>query len=367
MSRLQTRLLKHETLLVTGGAGFVGSNLAIYFKKRYPALNVLALDNLKRRGSELNVSRLKEAEIKFIHGDIRNREDLELDEKIDVLIDCSAEPSVLAGYGKCPMNLINTNLTGTINCLELTRKSRADIIFLSTSRVYPYDAINSLLTKETETRFEWVERQNKPGWSKNGINVDFSLIGAKSMYGATKLCSEIILQEYIEMYNIRGIINRCGVIAGPWQFGKVDQGVFTLWMLSHYFKRSLKYIGYGGKGKQVRDVLHVEDLFELIDIQLKSLQETSGKVYNVGGGVFNNLSLAETTNLCVEITGNRIQISSNPKNRPADINIYISDNSRVSSEFGWKPKLSNKKILEDVYKWIRNNEDDIFKCLVSQR
>ena len=190
---------------------------------------------------------LKDNNVEFIHGDIRNPEDLEFKCKIDILLECSAEPSVLAGYGESPAYLINTNLVGTINCLELARKNNSDVIFLSTSRVYPYDAVNSIKTIETDTRFEWAEKQGRDiqGWSNDGIGVDFLLIGPKSMYGATKLCSEIILQEYIAMYGIRGIINRCGVIAGPWQFGKVDQGVFTLWMLSHYFKRPLKYIGFG--------------------------------------------------------------------------------------------------------------------------
>ena len=143
-------------------------------------------------------------------------------------------------------------MVGTINCLELARKNKADVVFFSTSRVYPYDAINSIKTIETETRFEWSNNQDRDilGWSKNGIDVNFALNGPKSMYGATKLCSEIILQEYIRMYEIRCVINRCGVIAGPWQFGKVDQGVFTLWMLAHYFKKPLKYIGFGGKGSK---------------------------------------------------------------------------------------------------------------------
>ena len=128
------------------------------------------------------------------------------------------------------------------------------------------------------------------------------------MYGATKLCSEIIMQEYIKMYGIRGLINRCGVIAGPWQFGKIDQGIFTLWMLAHYFKRPLKYIGFGGNGKQVRNVLHINDLFDIIVKQLSSINKVSGEIYNVGGGTFANLSLAETTVLCEKITGNKIQI-----------------------------------------------------------
>ena len=247
--------LPYKKILITGGSGFVGSNLAVSSKLKYPKVKVIALDNLCRRGSELNIIRLKKNDIEFIHGDIRSPEDLELKEKIDLIIECSAEPSVLSGYGGSPGYVIDTNLTGSINCFELARKNKADIVFLSTSRVYPYGGINNLKVVEDDTRFKWQNEQdeNIKGWSEEGIDVNFPLEGPRSMYGATKLCSEIILKEYISMYGLRGVVNRCGVIAGPWQFGKVSQGVFTLWMLAHFFKKPLKYIGFGGCGKQVRD------------------------------------------------------------------------------------------------------------------
>lgn len=365
MKQVQAKQLKYDTMLVTGGAGFIGSNMAISFKRKYPSLRIFALDNLKRRGSELNIGRLRENGIEFIHGDIRNPEDLRLNTKIDVLFECSAEPSVLAGYGGSPEYSINTNLVGTINCLELARSNNSDMIFFSTSRVYSYDALNSIKVAETEMRHRWSKAQERDiqGWSENGIDVGFTLNGPKSMYGATKLCSEIILQEYISMYGIKGIINRCGVIGGQWQFGKIDQGVFTLWMLAHYFKKELKYIGFGGKGKQVRDLLHVDDLVDLVDLQLASIDKANGKVYNVGGGVFANLSLCETTDLCREITGNEIKMGSEAANRSADVIIYISDNSRVSKDFFWKPTRTTKKVLEDIYYWIKKNEKDILRTL----
>lgn len=341
----------YKTVLITGGAGFVGSNLGVALKKKYPQLRVIAADNLQRRGSELNVKRFGSLGIDFVRCDIRDPKDLKFKDKIDFLIECSAEPSVLSGYGGSPKDLIDTNLVGTVNCLELARTDKADVIFLSSSRVYPYEAINSLERNEEDTRLAWSKKQ--------AIGVDFPLEGFRSMYGATKLCSERILTEYINMYGLKAVINRCGVIAGPWQFGKVDQGVFTLWMLAHYFKRELKYIGYGGKGKQVRDLLHIDDLFELVDLQFCDIDKANNKTYNVGGGKDISLSLLETTAICQKLTGNKINIQSELKTRPADLAIYITDNSKVTAELGWKPRLKPEQILEDIYRWIKDNDKDL--------
>jgi CDP-paratose 2-epimerase len=347
--------MKYNNVLITGGAGFIGSNLAISLKRKYPKLKVYVLDNLKRRGSELNLSRLKENGIKFIHADIRNAEDLTLGFDVDLILECSAEPSVIAGFDN-PLYTINTNLVGTLNCLEFCRKHKADIIFLSTSRVFSYGAINNIKKIEKPTRFEWLSNQDILGWSPDGISEDFTTQGPKTLYGTTKLASELLLEEYIANYGIKGVINRCGVIAGPWQFGKVDQGIFTYWMLAHYTKKPIKYIGFGGKGKQVRDLLHVDDLFSLIDIQIHKLSKISGSVYNVGGGRQVSLSLLEATQFCQEITGNKIKIGADLKMRLGDICIYLSDTSKVEKELGWRPRKGAQVILKDIYNWMRKIE-----------
>lgn len=343
----------YQSILVTGGAGFVGSNLALWLKRRFPTSTVIALDNLKRRGSELTLPRLRQGGVEFIHGDVRNPEDLRLDQrKIDLIMECSAEPSVLAGYGEAPDYLLNTNLNGTINCMDLARRTGADVIFLSTSRVYPIAALNALRFREGPTRFALEPQQNVPGASERGISEHFPLEGTRSMYGATKLCSELLIQEYSEMYGVRAIINRCGVLTGPWQMGKVDQGVFTLWMAMHYFERELSYIGWGGTGKQVRDLLHVEDLADLLDIQLSRFDEFKGQTFNVGGGVASSLSLQETTRLCQEITGKVIPVHAVQSNRPADLALYITDSSRIMQATGWRPRHTPEQTMRSIYNWI---------------
>ena len=348
-----------DTVVITGGAGFVGSSLALGIRKRRPGTIVLVIDNLKRRGSELNLPRLREAGVKFIHGDIRNPEDFDIVGGADLIIECSAEPSVLAGYNGSPSYVINTNLTGTIACIEFARKCKAGLIFLSTSRVYPIATLNSLEYVEEDTRFVLLPDQPFPGASEHGIAENFPLTGTRSMYGATKLCSEMILHEFMQMYGLKGIINRCGVISGPWQMGKVDQGVIVHWVARHLYGGPLQYIGYGGYGKQVRDVLHVTDLLELILHQIEHLDELNGQTFNVGGSEINSISLQELTYFCQEITGKSIDIGRESADRPADVRIYITDNSKVTSATGWRPKKDIRTVVDDICRWLTLHSEDL--------
>ncbi len=348
-----------STIVVTGGAGFVGSTLCIQLKKKYPNYSIIAFDNLKRRGSELNLIDFQKLGISFIHGDIRNNEDIFAIGDFDVLIEASAEPSVTAGLNSDPTYVINNNLYGSINCFNACLKNKAKLIFLSTSRVYPIEKIEKANFTEQEKRFSFDEIQITKGISKKGISEKLSLDGARSFYGTTKLSSEMFIQEYAEFYGLKAAITRFGVIAGPRQMGKTDQGVVTLWMAKHYWNQSLKYIGYGGTGKQVRDILHVDDLVDLIDMQIHQIEKFEGKIYNVGGGLENSASLVEMTAICEKITGNKITIGSEAQTRTADLRMYITDNSLIEKEIGWKPKKSVQKVFEDIYEWIKENEKQL--------
>src|SRR5205823_893212 len=129
-------------------------------------------------------------------------------------------------------------------------------------------ALNGLAWQEDETRYSLAGEQRTPGASGDGIAEQFPLDGARSLYGMTKLAGELMVTEYADAYGLRTVINRCGLIAGPWQMGKADQGVVTLWAAAHYFRQPLRYIGFGGAGKQVRDILHIEDLCDLVADQV---------------------------------------------------------------------------------------------------
>jgi CDP-paratose 2-epimerase len=343
-------------VLVTGGAGFVGANVALALAHRHPEWRFIAFDNLRRRGSELNVPRLREAGVRFVHGDVREAADLAECGDLDALIECSAEPSVLAGLGTDTDYVVRTNLLGAHHCLELARRSGAQVVFLSTSRVYPVRPLNSLLYSETDTRFELAQEQPFPGVSQTGVSERFPLDGARTLYGATKLAAELLVVEYADSFGLNAVIDRCGVIAGPWQMGKVDQGVFTHWMLSHYFGQELTYLGYGGRGKQVRDLLAIDDLVDLLDEQLTDPGRWAGFVGNVGGGRPCSLSLVETTVLCRELTGNDVPIRGSEETRPGDVPIYISDCALLYGHTQWRPRRTPADILESIFLWINENE-----------
>jgi CDP-paratose 2-epimerase len=355
--------LSGRRILVTGGAGFVGANVAIALAQRHPDAEVIALDNLSRRGSELNLPRLREADVTFVHADVRAKDDLLALDHIDAMVECSAEPSVMAGVDGSPDYVVRTNLMGAYHCLELARRDDAQVVFLSTSRVYPVRHLLGIRLDQTDTRFEIATEQELPGVSPDGIAEDFPLWGARTMYGATKLSAEHLIEDYVEGYGLRAVINRFGVIAGPWQMGKVDQGVFTYWMLAHHFKRPLSYIGFGGSGKQVRDLVHIDDVVDLIVEQLGSPDWWTGLVANAGGGREISLSLRETTELCAEITGNKVDVTAAGEDRQGDIPIYVSDCKRLFEHTEWRPRRDARRILEDIHGWIRSNEQAVLNAL----
>ena len=346
-------------ILISGGAGFVGSSLCLKLKEKYPNYKIIAFDNLKRRGAELNLIDFKKNNIKFIHGDIRNREDFDEIGEIDVFIEASAEPSVMAGINSNPSYVINNNFVGSVNCFNYCLKYDAKLIFLSTSRVYPIEKIENANFIEEATRFSFDKNQTEEGISNLGISEKLNLLGPRSFYGTTKLSSELLIQEYVEFYGLKAAITRFGVIAGPRQMGKTDQGVVTLWMAKHYWKQPLKYIGYGGLGKQVRDILHIEDLISLVEKQIHHTEKFNGKIYNAGGGVDVSASLLEMTSICEKITGNSIPIGKIQETRPADLRAYITDNSKIKNEIGWEPQKSVEDIFNDIFNWINQNEKQL--------
>jgi CDP-paratose 2-epimerase len=337
-------------ILVTGGAGFVGSNLALMLARN--GHRVTAFDNLKRRGSELALPRLRDGGVAFCHGDIRAPADLAAAPACDLMVECSAEPSVHAGTEGGADYLVQTNLVGTWNCLELARRQRADLLFLSTSRVYPIAGLSALPLERAGDRFALPAGASGPGWSAAGITTGFPLPGARTLYGATKLGSELLIEEYRATYGLRAIVDRCGVLSGPWQMGKVDQGFVVLWAARHAWGGQLRYHGYGGEGLQVRDVLHVADLHSLVELQIAGFERFDGRVFNVGGGPERSISLRELTTACSRRAGRQLAIGADPATRAVDVPWYVTDNAEVCAATGWRPQRDIDGLLDELFSWL---------------
>lgn len=336
-------------ILITGGCGFVGSNLCIFLKKK--KYKITSLDNLSRKGSKYNLELLKKKKIKNLKIDIQNYKKISKLPKYDLIIDCCAEAAVEVSKNQID-RVINTNLIGTINILKKVKKDKSKIIFLSSSRINPINEINKILNKKN---------LNKKISLNKSFNENSSIIGPKTIYGVTKLASEMFIEEFSYAFNVKYIINRCAVISGPLQFGKQDQGFVSLWVWKHLMKKKLNYIGYNGLGNQVRDVLHIYDLCELIDLQIKKINYINNTLFTVGGSKRNCISLNELTTICEKISGNTLNISKIKKTSIYDIPYFVTNNSKVTKTYNWKPKRNIFKTVLDTYNWLKEDKSKINK------
>lgn len=343
-------------ILITGVAGFVGFKMAGYFKEHFNDVELCGIDNLSRRGSEFNVPLLKELGCKFFEGDISRREDVEKLPKTDWIIDCAANPSVLAGLEGDSLGLINNNLTGTIYLLEKCKRDNAGFIMLSTSRVYSIHQLNKIPLKETENSFTIENSGTFPGgFSALGVGEAFSTEPPVSLYGSTKIASEILALEYHYTFGFPVWINRCGVIAGAGQFGKIDQGIFSYWIYQYLLDRPLSFIGFGGEGKQARDLFHPFDVFCMIQKQMLQPGTSGNKIYNIGGGINNTYSLAQLDEFCKKHFRNKKTINKIKENRSFDIPLYVSDYSLAETDWKWQPTIGGEAILNEIVEYARQN------------
>lgn len=328
-------------ILITGGCGFVGTNIALYLNSK--GFKVSSLDNLSRKGSFYNFSLLKKKKIVNYKLDISNYNYIKKLPKFDLIIDCCAEASVEVSR-KDLDRVFNTNLIGTLNILKKVKNDNSLIIFLSSSRVYSISELNK--------NYKIGKKQKK-----KLIDINFPKSKPRSIYGFTKLASEMLIEEFSYAFNIKYIINRCGVISGPFQFGKQDQGFVSLWVSSYISKKNLSYIGYNGSGKQMRDVLHIADLCRLILLQIKNFKKINNLIFNVGGSNYSSTNLKDLSKICEKITGNKIKFKKVKKTSIYDIPWYCSDNRKVSRTYNWKPEKNIKDIVNDVYKWLKINKN----------
>jgi len=336
-------------ILITGVCGFVGSVLAKHLKGALPGVDIVGLDNLMRKGSERNVESLCSLGVTFVRGDLRCASDLASLPAADWVVDAAAMPSILAGLSadNSSQQVVEHNLIGSLNLLEYCRRHASGFILLSTSRVYSIHALSQLALTESEVCFGLSREFQHPGISYMGIDESFSTSAPVSIYGATKLASETMAAEYGEAFGFLVFINRCGVLAGAGQFGRQDQGIFSYWLNSHFNKKPLRYLGFQGNGKQVRDCLHPTDLGRLVVLQIQSNDRNKPRVCHVGGGIDSAVSLKELTTWCDGRFGPHEVVSSDQV-RPYDLPWVVLDASRAERVWGWKPTISREEILDEI-------------------
>lgn len=337
-------------ILITGICGFVGSTIARNWLAAEEGLTLYGVDNFIRPGSELNRTELQRLGIGLFHGDIRSRSDLEALPEVDWVIDAAANAGVLAGVDgrTTSRQLIEHNLHGTVNILEFCKERRAGFVLISTSRVYSIRPLAGLDLEIAGEAFRpKISGPLPPGLTARGIAEEFSTAPPISLYGATKLASEVLALEYGEACGFPVWINRCGVLAGAGQFGRADQGLFAYWINSWLRRRPLKYIGFGGRGFQVRDCLHPRDLVPLLRKQVAAGSGAAVRTINLGGGPENAISLAELSSWCRARFGSHA-VGCDDTPRAFDVPWVVMDSSLARSVWGWTPQTPLSGILAEI-------------------
>jgi CDP-paratose 2-epimerase len=337
-------------ILITGICGFVGSTLARELHAAGHA--VTGFDNFIRPGSETNHAPLEKLGLKVLTADLRDARAMDALPAADFVIDAAANPSVLAGIdGKTSSReLVDHNLTGTINVLEYCKAHRAGFILLSTSRVYSIAPLAALPVEPVNDCFHLPPSASRlpPGVSPSGLAEDFATTAPISLYGATKLASEAMALEYGETFGFPVFINRCGVLAGAGQFGRADQGIFAYWINAWLRKRPLKYLGFGGHGHQVRDCLHPRDLLPVLEKQFKSPKlAVADRIANFSGGAASAMSLKQLSDWCARRFGPHAVVQDGTP-RPFDIPWIVLDHAKATRLWDWKPATPTTAVLAEI-------------------
>lgn len=345
-------------VLITGACGFVGFRVASFLAAAHPQWELIGVDSLIRPGSESNRNPLISLGARFLHDDLRDRDAVMRWPQADWVIDCAANASVLSGTANhaSSQSIMDHNLVGTIHMLEYCRHYQAGMVLVSSSRVYSIEAMQAIPLRDAGNRYELdASNPHQPsGLSPLGLTESFSTQPPVSLYGATKLASELLAQEYAHAFGFPLWINRCGLMAGAGQFGRPDQGIVTYWLHAYRYRKQLKYIGFGGRGIQVRDCLHPDDLARLIALQLqRAPAKGQPLVCNVGGGLPSAFSLSELTQWCErrwQQPGERSQVSlsSDPHPRPFDCPWIVLDPTSAQRTWNWSPQRDLDSILFEI-------------------
>jgi len=332
--------------LIIGGAGFIGMNLAHHLLSKNK--NVTVFDNLSRDGTQHNLQWLQDQHgdrLTFVQGDIcdPNSPLPKLVEQVQVVFHLAAQVAVTISVND-PRADFQANALGTFNVLEAIRQSSAKPIMLYSSTNKVYGKMTDLDIVEQDGRYAY---SNLP----NGIPVSRPL-DFYSPYGCSKGTGDQYVIDYARIYGLKTIVFRQSCIYGPHQFGMEDQG-WVAWFAIRALKN--KPVVIFGDGKQVRDVLYVDDLIAAYNAAIDSINTTSGQAYNVGGGPAHTLSLLETIDILDNLFGSRLKYTFDDW-RPGDQLIFVGDISKAKNDFGWEPRIPPQQGVSGLVDWLKQNE-----------
>lgn len=337
-------------LLITGGAGFIGSNTADAFLSDGHQITVF--DDLSRAGTELNLSWLQSNHpgLRFVRGDITQIDQIQaaFDVSFDAVIHLAAQTAVTTSITE-PARDFQINALGTFNLLEAVRISGQDpvVIYASTNKVY--GGMETVAVVEEERRYRYLDY---PLGIREDLGLDFH-----SPYGCSKGAADQYVRDYARMYGLRTIVYRQSCIYGERQFGIEDQGWVAWFILA---ARAKKQITIFGNGKQVRDVLHIQDLVAAYKVGIERADQVAGRIYNIGGGPEFSLSIwIEFREILEKLLEQEIPVTTADW-RPGDQPIYVSDITKAKNELGWSPTISPEQGIKRLYEWIDGNVD-LFK------
>lgn len=345
-----------KKILITGGAGFIGTNAAAhYLKKGY---KVIALDNLFRVGSRQNLEWLRKQGGKFVFakGDIRDDKKTLATfkkHKPNLVLHLAAQTTMVTSVTD-PREDFEINALGTFNVLEAMRKGspKASLLYSSTNKVMG-ELIN-IPVVEKRKRYDY---KNIKGVSEK-YPLDFC-----GPYGCSKGCGDQYAIDYARIYGLNTVIFRQSGIYGPHQFGIEEQGWLAWFCNAILFGKPVTIYG---NGKQVRDVLYIDDLLRAFDLAFKNIKKTRGRAYTIGGGSKFSLSIWELFNILEKLAGKKFRYKFGPW-RPGDQKVFISDNSSAKKDFNWTPKVSPKEGIKRLYNWISKNQALVKKAGVFKK
>lgn len=341
-----TKKDRFRSVLIFGGAGFIGSNWAARLLQQTDA-KVHVFDNLSRPGVRHNLDWLQEVagnsgRLQITVGDVRDATKLERAVRYATEIYHFAAQVAVTNSLVDPRMDFEVNLGGTFNVLEAVRKAghRPFLLFTSTNKVYGEFGSDFLVV--TRTRYRHADGK--------GVS-EAQPLNFLSPYGCSKGAADQYVRDYARIYEIPAVVFRMSCVAGPRQFGNEDQG----WV-AHFLHSALaeRPVAIYGDGRQVRDVLYIEDLLRAFEMVSENREKTAGQIYNVGGGMENTTSLLELMREIEEVTGRRLQYTVDEQ-RPGDQLVYITDFSKLRTETGWEPKVGVHQTVGSMYEWWRKN------------